>query len=95
MNKTTLINLRKGSSSGYVSIGRRTIYGNPFKISSTCTRKESIEKFKKYFKNRMRVDPDYRFAVEVLRGEVLACWCTPLACHGDVYIDYLERTSNS
>ncbi len=90
MNKTTLIDLRTEPSSRYVLIDRRMIYGNPYRISSTCTREESIEKFKKYFKNRMRVDPDFREAVESLRGRKLACWCTPLPCHGDVYIDYLD-----
>lgn len=92
VNETTLVNLRTRPGSGYVLIDRRTIYGNPYKITSICTREESIEKFKKYFENRMRVDSTYRAAVETLRGSRLACWCTPLACHGDVYVEYFERT---
>jgi hypothetical protein len=25
-------------------------------------------------------------ALDELRGKDLACWCTPLACHGDVLL---------
>jgi hypothetical protein len=28
--------------------------------------------------------------LEPLRGHRLACWCAPLACHGDVIVEWLE-----
>ena len=89
--KTTLINLRTHRGLiDYVLIDRRTIYGNPFPITKSRDRAMSIRTFRKYFEKRMQV-PQYVAAVEELRGKKLACWCTPLACHGNVYIEYFEK----
>jgi len=38
----------------------------------------------------MKHDWKYRAEVEKLRGKKIACWCTPLECHGDVYVEYFE-----
>lgn len=96
---TTLINLHNyihkesdfAKGSDFVLIDRRGIFGSPFKISSKCTRKKSVALYRKYFGKRINTDRYFRKAVEKLRGRKLACWCTPLACHGDVIIEWLEK----
>ena len=100
--KTTLINLRTyRGPTDYVLIDRRTPYGNPFRIGDwnkglgrKLTREDAVELFKLQFWCRMNEDASYRSAVERLRGKKLACWCTPLACHGDVYVEYFEGTED-
>ena len=72
-------------------IGRPSIFGNPFSIGRDGDRDSVIEKYRVYFLERIKRDESFRLSVESLRGKVLACWCRPLACHGDVIVEYLER----
>ena len=74
-----------------IYIGRPSLFGNPFSIGKHGDRVEVIEKYRVYFLERVARDEQFRSAVESLRGKVLACWCRPLACHGDVIVEYLER----
>lgn len=91
--KTKLINYRTYNlnRANIIPIDRRSIFGNPFKITSTCTRKESIRKYKGRFNRLIIQDPHFKQAVKFLKGKTLGCWCTPLPCHGDVIIEYLEN----
>lgn len=98
--KTTLINLRTYRGvEDYVLIDRRTPLGNhDFKIGAynfflkrEMTREDCVALFRKQFERRMQHDPVYWARVERLRGKKMACWCTPLACHGDVYLEYFEE----
>ncbi len=90
--KTKLINYRTYNldRSKVRPVDRRSIFGNPFKITSRCTRKDSIRKYKQRFNRLIANNEEFRTAVELLRGHTLGCWCTPLPCHGDVIIEYLE-----
>lgn len=88
--KTQLVNLRTYQGKDYIKIGRTTIFGNPFPITETRSRTESIELFGIYLRWRLKTDPAFRRQVRKLAGHRLACWCTPLPCHGDIYIEYLE-----
>lgn len=89
--KTTVINLRTyRGPRDYVLIDRKTVYGNPFPITRTRSRAQSIRTFEKYFERRIK-ESEFRVDVTRLRGKKLACWCEPLACHGDVYVRWLER----
>jgi hypothetical protein len=54
---------------------------NPFKIGVDGTREEVIEKFERYLTQER---PDLMARLPELRGKVLACWCKPSDCHGDV-----------
>ncbi len=99
--KTTLINLHSYEGADYVLIDRRTRYGNRHRIGAKhpkkprrITRKDSIELFRKDFEKRIKNDPTYRRDIEKLRGKKIACWCAPLACHGNIYIKYFESTGN-
>ena len=98
--KTTLINYRTYNldRSKVIPIDRRSIFGNPFKVGKDGTREEVIRKYKKYFYRRIQEDTKFKAAVYKLKSETLGCiecmglgcWCTPLPCHGDVIIEYLE-----
>ena len=89
-------------------IGKHTIYigrankslpesplHNPFSISKTLTRQQSIEKCKVYLaKELVKKGSVYqellKIANRVTEGELikLACWCKPEDCHGD-FIKFL------
>lgn len=85
----------------YAYIGRENpTYGfersklhNPFKVGEDGTRQEVIDKYREYFYVRLDDDPEFREAVENLRGKTLGCWCTPKSCHGDVIVEYLDTQS--
>jgi hypothetical protein len=67
-------------------------FGNPFWLNDESKRDECIEKFRKYFYNRIENDPEFKKRVEnELLDKVLGCFCAPRKCHGDVYIEYLEN----
>lgn len=66
-----------------VLIDRTTIFGNPY---FEGTRKENIANFKIYFDKNEKLQAE----IEKWRGKRLGCWCKPKACHGDVYVDFLE-----
>ena len=78
-----------------ILITRPSIYGNPyshkegtsaeFKVS---TKREAVDKFRKHFE----ASPELQVEAEALRGKRIACQCSVGSyCHGDVYVDYLER----
>jgi hypothetical protein len=80
-------------------IGRPSLFGNPyshksgtlaqFKVSSI---REAIAKYKDYFDDRIKNDPEFRTAVLGLRGKKLSCWCVPHSdCHGFIIKDYLDK----
>ncbi len=64
--------------------------GNPFPVGKEYSRKESIKEFKKYFKNKLENNPEFRREVKKLKGKTLGCFCKPKPCHGDVIKKYLD-----
>lgn len=70
-----------------VYIGRPSKWGNPFPISSTCTRYEAIEKYREYILTKFTVEEIQR----ELKGKILGCWCAPLDCHGDVLAEIANK----
>lgn len=63
-----------------IYIGRPSKWGNPFEIGKDGTREEVIKKYEDYIKTRQ----DLLDELPLLKGKTLGCWCSPLACHGDV-----------
>lgn len=64
-----------------VYIGRPSLWGNPFTIGKDGTRADVIAKYRAW----LDANPDLKArARQELKGKVLACWCKPLACHGDI-----------
>jgi len=77
-----------------VYIGRPSRWGNPFThISDRKTkaefivgsREEAIERYEDYLFSSGLIAH-----IEELRGMVLACWCKPQSCHGDVLVRVLN-----
>jgi len=87
-----VVNLRKEPYDIY--IGRGSIFGNPYRISKYRTRQIVIDWYREWFYSQLK-DPFFKAEVEKLRGvEILGCYCKPLACHGDIIVEYLENTSH-
>jgi hypothetical protein len=66
-----------------VYCGRPSIWGNPFEIGKDGTRKQVIEKYKKY----LLANEELLDKIQELRGKVLGCWCAPKSCHCDILAD--------
>lgn len=89
---TKVVNKKTARSMvGDVFIGRPSLFGNPFEIGKDGTRDEVIAKYETYFLERVARDVFFRKGVELLRGKRLVCFCKPLACHGDVIVEYLSK----
>ena len=82
---TTVVNKRHGVPFD-VYIGRPSRWGNPFPLRKDEPRGSTISRFRQYAVARLAREPDW---LEPLRGKVLACWCKPAACHGDVIVEML------
>lgn len=70
-----------------VYIGRPSKWGNPFKIGPDGSRKEVIEKYRKYILN----NDDLLNSLHELENKILGCWCKPKACHGDVLVELVNK----
>ena len=79
-----VVNLRKNKYDVY--IGRGSKWGNPFKIGRDGNREEVIEKYREYI-----MQSGLLSHLEELRNKTLGCFCKPLACHGDVLVELLEK----
>ena len=97
---TRLIN-RKAGDHYTVYIGRKhghqCHYGNPFIIGIDGSRDEVVSMCNSWLRGNAYTDiePDRRIWIlqnlSQLEGEVLGCWCAPLPCHGDIYIQLLKE----
>jgi hypothetical protein len=85
MSETTVVNIRQEKADVY--IGRPSLWGNPFVIGRDGTRDEVIAKYRSYLVNH----PFLLNCVSELKGKKLGCYCKPLACHGDVLIEMIEK----
>lgn len=72
------------------AVGEPGWIGNPYP-ESEYGRERCIELFREDFYTRLEADAEFREAVQNLRGEILACYCKPKACHGDVIVAYLNE----
>ena len=66
-----------------VYIGRPSPFGNPFVVGRDGSRVDVIRKYEQWLRDQPELVVQVR---RTLRGKVLGCWCTPLACHGDVLV---------
>lgn len=74
-----------------VYIGRPSKWGNCFTHLKHLggptvivdTREEAVSRYEEW----LREQPDLMLEVKrELKGKVLGCWCSPLACHGEVLV---------
>ena len=79
--------LLDGEMDGFVYIGRGSKWGNPFVIGRDGNREEVIEKYRAYMTDQ---SPILFGDLAELVGKQLVCYCKPLACHGDVLVEWAE-----
>lgn len=71
--------------------GRGSVFGNYYIIGRDGDRTEVIEKYRKYFYERILTDAKFRDKVLSLKGKRLGCWCVPEhRCHVEIIVEYLE-----
>jgi protein gp37 len=71
-----------------VRIDRPSEFGNPYESPRDGTRAEVVEQFaNKYWPHEKRLFDQ----TSKLAGKVLACWCYPDQCHGDVIAKTVNR----
>ena len=68
----------------------QSIWHNPFKEGRDGTREEVIERFERHV---LEERPDLVERLPELKGKVLACWCAPEPCHGDVLLRLAEHSA--
>ena len=90
---TLAVNLNRGDIGdvycGRAGKGVSGYFGNPFAVGD-ISRDEACDKFEVYFYQRIATDPEYKLAVEGLRGKLLECFCSPMRCHVMTIVKYLE-----
>jgi hypothetical protein len=64
-------------------------FGNPFPVEK-FGRDECLRLYKAHFDARILKDEKFRAAILSLKGKRLACFCKPLACHGDIIKEWLD-----
>lgn len=90
MLETKVVNIRRDQFD--VKIDRTSVFGNPYKIDLQrgMDRDYVIHLYKVYFLDRIAKDRKFKEMVVSLRGKRLGCWCSPLPCHGDVIVEWLD-----
>ncbi len=86
---------------GAVYVGRGSRWGNSYRFGDDAvkngqprrTREEAIA----LYRNDLDSQAGRREVAELAARNptMLACWCAPLPCHGDVLAEMLEATSGS
>lgn len=66
-------------------------FSNPFKIGVDGNRKEVISKYTDWLDGAIHTGYITDEDLDTLIGKDLACWCSPLLCHADVLIDYVNK----
>jgi hypothetical protein len=92
MSGGRVVNLRYGPlRDGAVYVGQAVTrrgwetskWANPYIVGQHGTREECIAKYRD---EHLPAHPELIAALPELRGKVLACWCAPGPCHGDVLL---------
>lgn len=88
--RTSVVNIRSEKYDVYIGRagrGKNGYFGNPFTNGS---RQDVIDAYRTYFYERLKNDEAFLKDVISLRGKRLGCFCKPLACHGDVIVEFLQ-----
>lgn len=89
-----VLNLSTEPIGDAVYIGRRSArrglagsdFANPYRIGHDGTREHVIEQYRRWLSKQ----PELLRRLQELRGRRLACYCKPLACHGDVLAEFVD-----
>jgi len=74
---------------GGMLVDRRTPYGNPFRVSDSCSREEAVAKYRaRLLKLTKSTEHGVHWLhlLSELHGKDLWCWCAPKPCHADVLL---------
>ena len=89
--------VNKHVTSHGVYIGRPSALGNPYVIGPSCTRAQAIAAYRTWLRVQWKVGGEAKEALVRLarlykeqQQLTLVCWCTPLACHGDVVAEAIR-----
>ena len=86
-NREKVVHCKKSQYQVYIGRGRNNKWGNPFRIGQHGSREDVIRKYREWF-----LKQDHLLeALPELFGKVVACWCAPHACHGDVLVEYADK----
>ena len=92
--QTVVVNIYKEQFDVYIGRagrGQDGYFGNPFRMGSGISREDAVQRFQKYFTERIQKDAEFNRQVLALKGKRLGCFCKPKACHGDVIADWLNK----
>lgn len=90
----TIVNVRHVPFDTYIGRpGRRkgaikNPWENPFPITDTTDRAQSIGQYGEYISGKIAEDPETYDLRQLMDGDA-GCWCKPEPCHGDVLADML------
>src|SRR6266496_258339 len=90
MMQTVVVNIYKEQFDVYIGRtgrGQDGYFGNPFRIGHGITREDAVQRFQRYFIDRIEKDSEFKRRVLAVKGKRLGCFCKPEACHGDVIAD--------
>lgn len=62
-------------------------WANPFSTAGGLSIEEVLAKYEAYLLSR----PDLMAALPELKNKILACWCSPGPCHGDILVKYINK----
>ena len=66
-------------------------FANPYKIGKDGCRNTVLSKYKTFITNKLNSNINLMHELHTLKGKTLGCFCKPKACHGDVYVEYLNK----
>jgi hypothetical protein len=94
--QTKAVNIRNENYDVYIGRagrGQDGYFGNPFPLLPGQPRGASLDKYRAYFKDRLKTDPEFSRRINGLKGKTLGCFCKPYPCHGDIIAEYLDATN--
>lgn len=75
-----------------VYIGRPSPWGNPFPVpSKNYDREKDPDRILERYEEHVRGSKFLMAKLHELEGKVLACWCAPQRCHGDILVRIVDE----
>lgn len=94
MSKTTVVNIKTDEYDVYIGRpgrGQDGYFGNPFILMPWQKRGATLEVYRQYFYDKIKIFPEFKRRVHELKGKRLGCFCAPEPCHGDIIAEYLNN----
>ena len=91
--ETLVVNIFKDSYDVYIGRagkGQDGYFGNPVRLKEGESKGSTLKEYKRYFYNRLAIDPEFKKKILELKGKKLGCFCYPKPCHGDIIKEYLD-----